>query len=137
MASKGKKIAVTPRARTKMRLRRRITGDAERPRVTVFKSSKHIYAQAINDIASQTLVSASTLEKEVIDQIAALSTEGVSHSSTRSSKSVLAAHAVGLILAKRTLALKIDEVIFDRNGFIYKGRVRAVADGARKGGLKF
>ncbi len=136
MAIKSKKVKRTARQRTKFRIRKTIFGTEEKPRVTVFRSSKHTYAQAIADSGSKTLVSASTLDKEVIDQIATLlaSAEG---EKAKSTKSVIAANAVGLVLANRCKEKNISKVVFDRNGYVYKGRVAAVADGARKAGLNF
>ncbi len=106
------------------RIRNKIMGSAERPRLNVYKSLKHMYAQIINDETGNTLVSASTLEDEV--------KEGL-----ESTSNVEAAKKVGKIIAKRALAKGIDRVVFDRSGYIYHGRVKAVAEGAREGGLKF
>lgn len=117
------------RLRSKTRSRAQTKGTDTRPRICVFRSSKHTYAQLISDESGTTLVSASTLDKEV----QALLT-GDEKGST---KSVAAAKAVGVIFAKRTLEKKVGEVKFDRNGFIYTGRVKAVAEGAREAGLSF
>lgn len=136
MAIKAKKVKCDSRTRTKRRIRRKIVGKAERARLSVFKSSKHIYAQIISDLDSKTLVSASTLDKDVIDQIGQVNREGL-HGEAKSSKSVAAAKAVGIVLAKRSLEKQIGKVVFDRNGFVYKGRVKALADGAREAGLDF
>ncbi len=106
--------------RRKRRVRRRISGTAERPRLTVFRSSKHIYAQVIDDVTGTTLAAASTQ---------ALGSEG--------SKADLA-KKVGELLAERCKAASIDTVVFDRNGYPYtSGRVRSLAEGAREAGLKF
>lgn len=138
MAIKSKKVKRTSRERTKFRLRKNIIGTVEKPRVSVFRSSKHTYAQIISDTDGSTLVSASTLEKEVIDQIASLAAKAESEDKkAKSTKSVFAATAVGVVLANRCKAKNIVKVVFDRNGFIYKGRIQAIADGARKGGLDF
>ena len=117
MANTGRDSA---RLRRQARVRKRIKGSDERPRVCVFRSKKHIYAQVISDDKGQTLIAASTLTSD----------DG-------KRKGVDAAKAVGLTLAKLCKEKNITEVIFDRNGFLYHGRVRAVADGAREGGLKF
>jgi large subunit ribosomal protein L18 len=136
MAIKAKKIRHDARTRSKYRIRKKIYGTEDKPRASIFKSGKHTYAQVILDNQEKTLVSASTLDKEVIDSISSVAKESV-HNDARSTKSVAAAHAVGLVLAKRCLEKNISRVVFDRNGFVYKGRVRAVADGARAGGLQF
>lgn len=117
--------AAKRRNRIKTRIRRRVRGTTERPRLTVYKSDKHTYAQLICDDSGTTLVTASTLEKDVQAKV-----QG-------SKKTVSAAKAVGQILASRAKQKKIEAVVFDRNGYIYSGRVSAIADGAREGGLKF
>jgi large subunit ribosomal protein L18 len=137
MAIQGKKgQKVTGRVRNKIKIRKKISGSDERPRVSVFKSSLHTYAQVISDATAKTMVSASTLEQEVIDEIAKLNTEGTDRTA-KSTKSVLAARAVGVVLARRSKVQKIERVVFDRNGFVFHGRIKAVADGAREGGLDF
>ncbi|SDM96566.1 50S ribosomal protein L18 [Acetanaerobacterium elongatum] len=103
------------------RVRAKISGTAQRPRLTVFRSSKHIYAQLIDDINGATLVSASTLDKEF---------EG-----NGSNKD--AAKKIGELLAKKATGKGIENVVFDRSGYIYHGRVKELAEGAREGGLKF
>lgn len=135
MATQGKKIAASAKERTKRRIAKKVRGSEDRPRLSVFRSSKHMYAQVITDVTRRTLASASTLDKEVADQIAVIAKK--MEGAKGSSKSVAAAKAVGLVLAKRTKAAKIEKVVFDRNGFLYSGRVQAVADGAREGGLDF
>jgi large subunit ribosomal protein L18 len=142
MAIKSKKVKVEGRLRKKYRIREKIAGSADRPRISVFRSSKHIYAQVVSDVTGETFAAASTLDADVKKRIEELSKGSgeeskVSHNAAKSSKSVLAAHAVGLVVAERAKAKKIERVVFDRNGFIYSGRVGAVADGARKGGLQF
>ena len=137
MAIKAKKQKRSARERNKFRIRKKIYGSAERPRVSVFKSSKHTYAQVISDEQGKTLASASTLEKEVRDQISVIASSIEGGAKTQSTKSVVAANAVGEVLAKRLQVENIKRVVFDRNGYVYKGRVKAVADGARKGGLDF
>jgi large subunit ribosomal protein L18 len=135
MATQGKKLAKTARAKRKMRIRQTISGTAEKPRLSIFRSSKHTYAQVIADDGNKTIASASTLEKEVQEAIAKLAKD--SKDTKSSSKSVFAARAVGLVLAERVKAAKVANVVFDRNGFLYAGRVKALADGAREGGLNF
>jgi large subunit ribosomal protein L18 len=111
------------RARRKRRIRKKISGDTARPRISVFRSSKHIYVQAIDDSKGATLATISTLSEGVKGAI-----EG--------DKSAEAT-AVGKAIAKVLLEKGISEVIFDRNGYLYHGRVKALAEGAREGGLKF
>ena len=103
------------------RVRGKISGTPERPRLNVFRSETNIYAQIIDDVAGVTLVSASSLEK------------GFECEGTKSD----AAKKVGQLVAERALAKGIDTVVFDRGGYVYHGRVAALADGAREGGLKF
>jgi large subunit ribosomal protein L18 len=110
------------RARRKLRIRKKISGSAARPRISVFRSAKHIYAQAIDDGQGTTLATASTLT-EGLDKL-----EG-----TKSDD----AKAVGQAIAKALLAKGISEVVFDRNGYLYHGRVKALAEAAREAGLKF
>lgn len=109
------------RLRIKRRVRGKISGSAELPRLSVFKSNKEIYAQLINDKDGVTLVSASSREK------------GVDLKGTKTEISA----AVGKAIAAKAIAAGIEKVVFDRNGFVYHGRVKALADGAREGGLKF
>lgn len=136
MAIKSKKGKVSSRERTKYRIRKRVTGADDRPRLSVFKSSKHTYVQAVTDISGKTIVSVSTGEKAVMEKVAALTAEGFPNDS-KSSKGMLAAKAVGLVLAERLKEKSFSKVVFDRNGYIYHGRIRAVAEGAREGGLEF
>ena len=103
------------------RVRAKISGTPERPRLNVFRSNANIYAQIIDDVAGVTLVSASTLEK---------SFEGATGNKD-------AARKVGMALAERAKAKGIESVVFDRGGYVYHGRVQALAEGAREGGLKF
>lgn len=135
MATHSKKAASTGRERKKLKIRRKVQGTVERPRLSIFRSSKHTYAQVIADDSRATVASASTLDKEVQAEIAKLSKDA--KDSKSSFKSVLAARAVGLVLAGRTKEKKVSKVVFDRNGFLYSGRVKALADGAREGGLEF
>lgn len=112
------------RQRRHVRVRSRIQGSAERPRLNVFRSNKHIYAQVIDDASGSTLVSASTLDKELGE---AISNGG----------SVDAAKKVGELVAKRAMEKGVSAVVFDRGGYLYHGRVQALADAAREAGLKF
>ncbi|MDQ3657573.1 MAG: 50S ribosomal protein L18 [Chloroflexota bacterium] len=117
--------ALTQRERRHRRVRAKISGTAQRPRLNVFRSSAHIYAQVIDDTQSHTIVAASDLEEAVRE----LAGEGA----TKSAR----AKAVGEVIAERARTAGVDAVLFDRGGFLYHGRVKAVADGAREGGLKF
>lgn len=110
------------RARRRIGIRKRITGTIECPRLSIYKSLNHIYAQVIDDMKGQTLVAASTVEKEL--------------KSGKTGNS-LAAAAVGAKLAERAKAKGVSAVVFDRGGFRFHGRVKALADAARKAGLKF
>ena len=110
--------------RRHLRLRKHISGTAERPRLNVFRSLNNIYAQVIDDEAKVTLVSASTLDKEI-------------KAVCQNGGNVAAAKEVGKLVAKRALEKGIDTVVFDRGGYIYHGRVQALAEGAREAGLKF
>jgi large subunit ribosomal protein L18 len=135
MATQGKKIADTSRQKRKLRIRKKVVGTVEKPRLSIFRSSKHTYAQVIVDDGQRTVASASTLDKEVKAALEKL-VKG-QDDAKGSSKSVLAARAVGMVLAERSKAAKVAQVVFDRNGFLYSGRVKALADGAREGGLNF
>ena len=108
------------RFKRKLRIRSRVEGTSERPRLAVFRSNKHIYAQLIDDVKGTTLVAACTSEKDI--------TGGAS---------IEGAKTVGALVAKRALAKKIATVVFDRSGYLYHGRVKALADSAREAGLKF
>ncbi len=116
------KIRKMRRLRRKRGLRKRIGGVPERPRLTVFRSTRHIYAQVIDDLSGRTVVSASTNEKD----------NRPDHGGN-----VAAASEVGKRLAERAKAAGVERVVFDRNGYIFHGRVKALADGAREGGLQF
>src|SRR5882762_7766439 len=109
------------RDRIKKGIRKRISGSSERPRLSVYRSNKGIYAQIIDDITGKTLVSASSLSKEFA------TTGNKSDQST----------AVGKMVAEKAVAAGIKEVVFDRNGYLYHGRVKSLAEGAREGGLIF
>ena len=110
------------RIRIKNRVRKIVTGTSERPRLNVFRSNKQIYAQLIDDDNATTLVAASSTEKEVADE-----------SGSKSEK----AARVGKLIAGKALAAGIQHVVFDRNGYLYHGRVKQLADAAREGGLNF
>ncbi|MDO6353778.1 MULTISPECIES: 50S ribosomal protein L18 [unclassified Caloramator] len=112
------------RMRRHLRVRKKVFGTAERPRLNVYRSEKHMYAQIINDELGVTLVAASTLDKELRDKIAAGSNKE-------------AAREVGKLIAKRALEKGITKVVFDRGGYIYHGRVKELAEGAREAGLDF
>ena len=118
MVNKADKNAA--RLRRHRRVRGKISGTAERPRLDVFRSSKHIYAQIIDDVTGTTLVAASSLEKGF---------DGYGGN-------IDAANKVGKAIAEKALAKGIKKVVFDRGGFVYHGRVKALADGAREGGLE-
>ena len=106
------------------RMRSRISGTTERPRLCVFRSNNHMYAQIIDDTVGRTLVSASTLQKEVKAEL-------------EKTNNVEAAAHLGTVIAKRALEKGIDTVVFDRGGFIYQGKVKALAEAAREAGLTF
>jgi large subunit ribosomal protein L18 len=116
--------AVVSRKRRQASIRKKIRGTGDRPRLSVFRSSNHIYAQLIDDESGTTLASASTISKEL-----------ASHEGHRGN--MVAAAAVGSLLAEKAKAVSVELVVFDRNGFLFHGRVKALADAARKGGLKF
>jgi large subunit ribosomal protein L18 len=115
------------RHRISLRLRKRIAGTPERPRLAVFRSVSHIYAQVIDDAAGTTLVSASTTEPALKAKL----TEGAKGGNLAGAK------AIGVAVAERLKAKGITRVVFDRGGFLYHGRVKAVADAAREAGLEF
>lgn len=136
MAVESKKSTVTPREKRKQRLRKRVFGTDSKPRICVFKSDKHTYAQLISDESRKTLASASTREDEVMAQVAALTPEQIKDRS-KSTKGTAAARKVGTVLSARAKEKGFVKAVFDRNGFLYHGRVKAVAEGAREGGLQF
>lgn len=115
----GPKLKIAKRVRRHGRVRAKISGDANRPRLAVFRANQHIYAQIIDDATQKTLASVSTME---------LKTKGTKTD---------AAVAVGKAIADKAVALKISAVVFDRGGYKYHGRVKALADAAREAGLKF
>jgi large subunit ribosomal protein L18 len=112
------------RIKKHLRVRNRFSGTAERPRLAVFRSNNHMYAQIIDDTVGNTLVSASTLEKEIKAEL-------------EKTNNVDAAAYLGTVIAKRAIEKGIKEVVFDRGGFIYQGKVAALADAAREAGLEF
>lgn len=136
MSIKTKKIRLSTRERRKIGIRKKIFGTAERPRLAVFRSTKHIYAQIISDETGKVLAAASTLDADVRDSIKSVNVDELS-SKAKSTKSMAAAKAVGTALAKRGLENKLEKIVFDRSGYLYHGRIKALADGAREGGLQF
>ncbi|MBI4508538.1 MAG: 50S ribosomal protein L18 [Deltaproteobacteria bacterium] len=124
VVKKIKSEKVSARLRRKVAIRKKIHGTSERPRLTVFRSAKHIYAQAIDDTLNKVVAAASDLDTEAAE-------------SFKGKNKRERAKLVGKAVAQKLLARSISAVVFDRNGFIYHGRVSAVADGAREGGLKF
>ncbi len=118
-ADKNKK-----RMKRHLRARKNLQGTPDRPRLNVFRSSKHIYAQIIDDIAGKTLVAASTLDEEVKEKVSSTSNKE-------------AAKQVGLIVGQKALDKGINSVVFDRGGYVYHGRIKELAEGAREAGLKF
>ncbi|MBQ6128996.1 MAG: 50S ribosomal protein L18 [Lachnospiraceae bacterium] len=120
----SKKSRAEVRIKKHSRMRNRFSGTAERPRLSVFRSNNHMYAQIIDDTAGNTIVSASTLEKDVKSEI-------------EKTNNVDAAAYLGTVIAKRALDKGIKTVVFDRGGFIYQGKVAALAEAAREAGLEF
>lgn len=118
------KRTLSPRQRRAERIRKKISGTPERPRLSVFKSNKHIYAQVVDDTQGKTLAFASTLSKEIRDQLDGVDKTGASR-------------LVGKLIAEKAQAAEVRAVVFDRNGFPYHGRLAAVADAAREAGLEF
>ena len=115
---------VRRRRRRHQRVRKVIFGTPNRLRLSVFRSQRHIYAQIINDLTGQTLASASSLDKELKGKL-------------KDGTDIKAAGQVGLLLGKRAVAAGIEKVVFDRGGYVYHGRVKKLAEGAREGGLSF
>jgi large subunit ribosomal protein L18 len=113
------------RLRSKIKIRSKISGIKEKPRLTIYRSLNNIFAQLIDDSEGKTLVSASSLSKELAEEL-----KGAKGKTTKSKM-------VGKLVAKKALEKNISQVVFDRNGYRYHGRVKAIADGAREGGLKF
>ena len=112
------------RLKRKKRIRKKLVGSANRPRLCVFRSAKHIYAQVIDDSIGQTLAAASSTEKAIREK-------------SEAQNKVTDATAVGEMIGQRAVEKGIKQVVFDRNGFLYHGRVKAVSEGAREAGLKF
>ena len=115
--------SIVARAKRVRRIRKKITGTGERPRLRVFKSNKHIYAQIIDDVAGRTLVAMSTKDKDFA--------QGEEKGKAGAAK------VVGMKIAERAKAAGIEQVVFDRGGYIYHGRVKSLSEGAREGGLQF
>lgn len=136
MAIKAKKVNRSKRELSKLRIRKAIS-TSKHPRLTVFRSSKHIYAQVINDADGKTVAMASTLDADTSKLVKDLAGKEENKGRTQSTKGALAAEAVGVLVAERSLAKNVSAVVFDRNGFLYHGRIKALADGARSKGLKF
>ena len=122
MAFTKTKIKAARRLRRKRHTRAKVFGTAERPRLTVFRSLNHIYAQIVDDVAGRTVAAAPTIERDV-------------RASATGNRT--AAEKIGSMIAERAKAAGVGKVVFDRNGFIYHGRVKALADAARKAGLEF
>ena len=120
----SKKSRSEVRVNKHRKLRNRFSGTAERPRLAVFRSNNHMYAQIIDDTVGNTLVSASTVEKEVKAEL-------------EKTNNVDAAAYLGTVIAKRAIEKGINTVVFDRGGFIYQGKIKALADAAREAGLEF
>ena len=120
----NKKSRSEVRMKKHRRMRNRFSGTAERPRLAVFRSNNHMYAQIIDDVAGSTLVAACTLEKEVKEQL-------------EKTNNVDAAAYLGTVIGKRAMEKGIDTVVFDRGGYLYHGKIAALADAAREAGLKF
>lgn len=112
------------RVKRKARIRKKMLGTPERPRLSVFRSAKHVYAQIIDDRAGTTLVAASSVETSFKDK-------------PKFESKVAAANFIGKMVAERALEKGIKQVVFDRNGFLYHGRIKAISDGAREAGLDF
>ena len=120
----SKKSRSEVRIKKHKRMRNRFSGTAERPRLSVFRSNNHMYAQIIDDSVGNTLVAASTLEKDVKAEL-------------KKTNDVEAAAYLGTVIAKKALDKGIKEVVFDRGGFIYQGKIKALAEAAREAGLEF
>ena len=118
----GARAKLSRRDRIKMGIRKRLSGSSERPRLSVYRSNKGIYAQIIDDVSGKTLVSASSLSKDF-----------TAADGPKIDQSV----AVGKLVASKAIAAGIKDVVFDRNGYLYHGRVKSLAEGAREGGLNF
>jgi large subunit ribosomal protein L18 len=117
-------IRKAARQRVHQRIRKKVAGTAQRPRLAVHFSGKHVYAQVIDDDVGQTVAAASTRERSLLGK-------------NKAGANQAAAELVGKVIAERLVAKKLDRVVFDRGGFLYHGKVKALADAARAGGLKF
>jgi len=115
------KVKQDKRRRRKLHVRKRVNGTAEKPRLSVYRSAKHMYIQAIDDVSNSTIATASTMEAEYRDM----------------KNNVENAKKIGQVLGKRLMEKKIETAVFDRNGYPYHGIVKAIADGVREAGLKF
>jgi large subunit ribosomal protein L18 len=122
MAMTQTRMKAARRLRRKRHIRKKVFGTAERPRLTIFRSLNHMYAQVIDDVSGRTVASAGTVETEA---------------RKKATGNRAAAESVGVLIAERAKKAGIAKVVFDRNGFIYHGRVKSLADAARKGGLEF
>ncbi len=122
MITKGDKNKA--RVKRHLRVRKKINGTTQRPRLSVFRSSKHIYAQLIDDVLGVTVASASTLDKELAGQVS-------------NGGNIEAARKVGELIANRAKAKGVEQIVFDRGGYLYHGRIQALADAAREAGLEF
>ncbi|MCR5526129.1 MAG: 50S ribosomal protein L18 [Lachnospiraceae bacterium] len=120
----SKKSRTEVREKKHLKVRNRFSGTPERPRLSVFRSNKHMYAQIIDDVAGKTLVAASTVEKAVSSEL-------------KFTDNVEAATYLGSVIGKRAIEKGIKQVVFDRGGFIYQGKIKALADAAREAGLEF
>ena len=120
----SKKSRAEVRVKKHMKLRNRFQGTAERPRLSVYRSNMHIYAQIVDDVAQKTLVSASTVQKDVKAEL-------------EKTNDLAAAAYLGKVIAERAKAAGINEVVFDRGGYVYHGKIKALADAAREAGLEF
>jgi large subunit ribosomal protein L18 len=112
------------RQRVHQRIRKKVAGTAERPRLAIYFSGKHVYAQVVDDDAGRTLAAASTTESSLLGK-------------NKAAANCVTAATIGKAIAERSLAKKIDNIVFDRGGFLYHGKVKVLADAAREGGLKF
>lgn len=115
---------LSPQQRRKFRIRNKISGSEARPRLSVFRTARHIYAQVIDDASGKTLAAASTLSGDL-------------KGSLEGDPKLARAKKVGALIARICLEHKVEQVVFDRNGFLYHGRIKALAEGAREAGLKF
>ena len=120
----SKKSRAEVRVKKHMKLRNRFQGTAERPRLSVYRSNMHIYTQIIDDVAQKTLVSASTVQKDIRAEL-------------EKTNDVAAAAYLGKVIAEKAKAAGITEVVFDRGGYVYHGKIKALADAAREAGLEF